>query len=95
MVDEILLRYPDVNVVITGKLDKCYNPDLSSYDVCMVRPSHPLSEFGQYICREAIELNIYYKKEADQPLRYRVENRLSVFAKRILDRRVERYQHEN
>ena len=92
--NEILDNHPDISIVITGKLNDYYNPDLSSFNVCKVRPSHPLSELGEYVCREAIELNIYYKKDADPSLQYRVENRLSIFAKRILDKRVEQYHHE-
>ena len=94
VVNEILDNHPDISIVITGKLNDYYNPDLSSFNVCKVRPSHPLSELGEYVCREAIELNIYYKKDADPSLQYRVENRLSIFAKRILDKRVEQYHHE-
>lgn len=93
VVNEILGNHQDINIVITGKLEY-FNPDLSSYHVCKVRPSHPLSELGEYVCREAIELNVYYKKGADPSLLYRVENRLSVFGKRILDKRVEQYHHE-
>lgn len=92
--NEILDNHPDISIVITGKLNDYYNPDLSSFNVCKVRPSHPLSELGEYVCREAIELNIYYKKDADPSLQYRVENRLSIFANRILDKRVEQYHHE-
>lgn len=94
VVNEILGNHPDINIVITGKLNDYYNPNLSSFNVCKVRPSHPLSELGEYVCHEAIELNIYYRKDADSSLQYRVENRLSIFAKRILDERVERYNHE-
>ena len=94
VVNEILDNHPDISIVITGKLNDYYNPDLSSFNVCKVRPSHPLSELGEYVCHEAIELNFYYKKDSDPSLQYRVENRLSVFAKRILDKRVERYHHE-
>ena len=94
VVNEFIGNHPDINIVITGKLNDYYNPDLSSFIVCKVKPSHPLSELGEYVCREAIELNVYYKKEDDPSLQCRVENRLSIFAKRILDKRVERYHHE-
>lgn len=94
VVNDILRNHPDISIVITGKLNDYYNPDLSSFHVCKVRPSHPLSELGEYVCREAIELNVYYKKEAEPSLQCRVENRLSIFSKRILDKRVERYHHE-
>ena len=94
VVNDILRSHPDINIVITGKLNDFYNPDLSSFNVCKVRPSHPLSDLGEYVCHEAIELNVYDKKEDDPSLQYRVENRLSIFAKRILDKRVEQYHHE-
>ncbi len=92
-VNEILGNHQGINIVITGKLEYLH-PDLSSYNVCKVRPSQPLSELGEYVCHEARELNVFYKKEADPSLQYRVEKRLSIFAKRILDKRVERYHHE-
>lgn len=94
VVNEILRSHPDINVVIAGKLNDYYNPDLSLFNVCKVRPSHPLSELGEYVCREAIELNIFYKKNEDSSIQDRVEKHLSIFAKRILDDRVERYHHE-
>ncbi len=94
IVNDILGKHPDINIVITGKLNDYYNPDLSSFNGCKVRPSHPLSELGEYVCREAIELNIYYKKDVDPSLQDRIEKRLKVFCKRILDKRIERYNHE-
>lgn len=94
VVNGILGNHPDVNVVITGKLNDYYNPDLSSFNVYKVKPTHPLSELGEYVCCEAIELNVFFKKGDDSSLKYRVENCLSIIAKRILDKRVERYHHE-
>ncbi len=94
LVNNILMERPDINVVITGAPMDCFQPDVSAFNVCKVKPTHPLSELGEYVCREAIALDIYWRKSADESLRHRVENRLSVFAKRILDERIEQYHHE-
>lgn len=94
LVNNILREKSDINVVIMGDQTGCFQPDMSAFNVCRVRPTHPLSELGEYVCSEAIALDIYWRKDADELLRHRVENRLSVFAKRILDERIEQYHHE-
>lgn len=94
VVNDILRKCPDINVVITGASASHLKFDLDAFNSLMVRPTHPLSELGEYVCREAIALNICWRKDEDESLRPRVVNCLSVMAKNILDERVEQYRHE-
>ena len=94
LVNDILREKSDINVVVTGAQIGCFQPDMSAFNVCRVKPTYPLSELGEYVCSEAIALDIYWRKGADESLRRRVEDRLSVFAKKILDERIEQYRHE-
>lgn len=94
LVNKILREKSNINVVVTGAQIGCLQPDMSAFNVCRVKPTRPLSELGEYVCREAIALDIYWRKDADDSLRHRVVDRLSVFAKKILDERIEQYRHE-
>ena len=94
VVNEILRNHPNINIVVTGTFDTCFKPDLSSFNICSVKPQYPLSELGRYVCREATELNICWRKDGDTSLRNRVENVLRVYTKKILDERIEQYHHE-
>ena len=94
VVNNILRTQPDINVVITGSPVSYLTFDLSSFNNLIVKPKHPLSELGEYVCREGIAMNICWRKNEDEALRHRVMNCLSVLAKNILDERIEQYRHE-
>ena len=94
VVNNILKNQPGINVVIAGVPNNYLNFDLSSFNSLTVKPTHPLSELGEYVCREGIALRICWRKDEDDSLRPRVLNSLSVIAGKVLDERIERYRHE-
>ena len=95
VVNDILRKCPDINVVITSALESKLKLGLSSFNSLMVRPTQSLSELGEYVCRkEGTDLNICWRKDEDESLRPRAVNRLSVLVKNILDERIEQYHRE-